>query len=344
MPIPLHPTEIEAFLTTNRAPGPHLDMLTVAGFRAAVAGVRLGVFDALAAGRLDAPGLAATLGTDPDATGVLAEALVSLGYLTRDLTDDGAGYANGPAAARWLVTDRPGSYVSTLLLWHDLLFGLWTDVESTVRTGRRGPDFYGWLGDRPETADRFQTALATVAGLVAGEVAGLLPEDATGRVLDVGGGHGRFAAAVCDHHPAATVTVLDPAAEDHTAERISVRRQTWQDADWDGPWDAVLLFNVLHGHRPEDNAALLATAFANLRPGGAVAVLDNLADPDANGWPSDAAFVGMFSLNLLHTQGGRIYRRAEIDGWLADAGFETGTWRQLQRLSEAHLLIARKPA
>jgi 2-polyprenyl-3-methyl-5-hydroxy-6-metoxy-1,4-benzoquinol methylase len=340
MPIPLHPTEIDAFLTTHRAPAPHLDLLTVAAFRTAVAGVRLGVFDALAADRLDAPGLGARLGTDPDATGVLADALVSLGYLTRD-TD---GYANGPAAARWLVTDQPGSYAPTLLLWHDLLFGLWADVESTVRTGRPRLDFYGWLGDRPETAARFQTMLATVAGLVADEVAALLPADATGRVLDVGGGHGRYAEAVCQRHPDATVTVLDPAAQAVAHDRISVRTRTWQDADWGGPWDAVLLFNVLHGHSPADNGTLLATALAHLRPGGVVAVLDNLADPAANEWPTDAAFVGMFSLNLLHTQGGRIYRRSDIEGWLAGAGFDAGTWQRLERLSEAHLLIARKPA
>jgi SAM-dependent methyltransferase len=347
MPIPLHPDEADAFLTTTDAPAPHLDMLTAAAFRTAVAGVRLGVFDALGDGTLDAPALAAKLGTDAAATRVLAEALVATGYLLRG---DG-GYANSPAAARWLAGDPDGNYGSTLLLWQDLLFELWTDLESSVRTGRPAVDFYAWLAERPAVAARFQQMLASVAGILADEVADLLPADAMGRVLDIGGGHGCFSAAVCRRHPEATATILDPdSAAAHgmllaegLTDRITLQPGTWQDHPWqDGGWDSVLLFNVLHGNAPADNAELLARVARALRPGGVVAILDNLAD--ANDWPVDTAFVSVFSLNLLHTQGGRIYDRNEIDGWLAAAGFEPGTWHRSRRMTETHYLIARTPS
>jgi SAM-dependent methyltransferase len=351
MPLTPDAAELRAYLETGEAPGPHLDMLTAVGFRVAGAAARLGVFDALAAGPLPAAALAGKTGTDERAMAMLADALVSFNYLTR--TPD--GYANAPIAQRWLLPTAEGSYLHTLTMWQTLLFELWGNLEQTVRTGRPAVDFYAWLERRPEELTGFSGMLTALAGWLADDILAAAPLPAgAGRLLDLGGGHARHTITFCQRYPELRATVVDlpgaleigraAVAREGLADRVTFRAGDLATEPLGEDVDVVLMFNLLHGAGAEQNAALVARAAQALRPGGVVAVLDQLREEEPPKSAVDDAFLQVFNLNLCHTQGGRLYRAAEVDGWLAAAGLTTAGWQRLPKMPASQITVATREA
>lgn len=353
MPLSLGPNESAAY-RNDLAPGPHLDLITAVGFRAVGAALRLGVFEALAAGPASARTLADRLGLDETGAGQLCALLVCVGYLTGDEN----GYANSQTTQRWLLRDAPGGYAPVAALWQDLLFGLWDNLEASLRKGSPATDFYPWLARHPQARAEFDAMLTGQAHALSAEILDLVPLPPTAtRLLDIGGGHAVYSTAFCRAHPRLSATVVDlPTAlaagrrtvtEAALTDRIRLLPGDWSDLSTvDSAYDVALLFNVLHGNRPEQNIALLTRIAAALRPGGIAVILDHLpgmAPPEARAdFASLEAFVHAFSLNLFHTQGGRIHPRADIDTWLTTAHLTTGEWTPLRSLPSLHLTVARR--
>lgn len=351
MPLVLGPDEARQYFELNTAPGSFLDMLAAAGYRAAVAGVRLGVFAALRDGPLPTAELAAAIDASPRGTRLLADALVGFGYLTGDGKD---GYANSPLSEAWLADGEDG-YALVELFWQRVLFEMWDSLEQSVRTGEPAGDFYGWLGRRPETAAHFQTMLRRHAGSIVREIVESVPTPATGTLLDVGGGHGRYALAFCERRPGLRATVLDlpaalsvgaeavDAADPAVAARVTLRPGDYRQVDLGSGYDLVLLFNVLHGHEAAANVELLDRVAAALTPGGLAVVLEHGADAPEGAGRSDEAFLRTFSLNLFHGEGGELHRLPEITEWLTGAGLGEPSVRQLRGAPMQYLLVAAKP-
>ncbi|MEP7359870.1 MAG: methyltransferase dimerization domain-containing protein, partial [Anaerolineales bacterium] len=79
MPLLPNPLERFLFINLNLAPGPMLDLFSAAAFRAVLAGLELGVFDALAAAAPRTPDeLALALAVDARGLAVLLGALAKL--------------------------------------------------------------------------------------------------------------------------------------------------------------------------------------------------------------------------------------------------------------------------
>jgi len=349
MPLVLGPNEAGSYLDRNEAPGSFVDMLTAAGYRSAVAGLRLGVFAALASGPRPLPVLAKEIGADPRGLGLLADVLVSFGYLSRN----GETYANTPMTETWLA-DRNG-YAIVELFWQRVLFQMWDNLEESVRTGEPATDFYTWLRERPDTLRHFQSMLGNHAALLADEVVAAIPVPPGGSLLDLGGGHARYAVALCACHPGLRATVFDAAealavggnavAAAGLGDRITLSPGDFMRDDFGSGYDVVLLFNVLHGYPAEANRELLGRVAAALNPGGTAVILEHGADPPASEGVTGAAFLQTFSLNLFHGQGGQVYRLDDIVGWLTTAGLTLGTpvSRPLVASPTQHLLLATRP-
>jgi hypothetical protein len=355
MPVTLTSEEALAF-AEGLAPAAHLDFLGAVAFRTAGAAVRLGVFNALVDGPLTASALARRIGTDPHATELLLSTLAGFEYVVAEPAPAGTVYGNSPATAAWLVSEAPNSYAVVLSFWLASLFELWQPLEESIRSGRPAVDFYRWLEDRPATLRQFQLMLSRLADMLAPEVLAKVPvPDRPARLLDVGGGHGRYTTAFCRDHPRLAGTVLDlPGA-------IAAGARTVDDAglqdritllEWDitsaeaitgGPYDVALLFNIVHGFSPRENLALLRRVAACTAEGGTVALIEPLeiddAD-DADGTSSDRAFVRLFSLNLFHGQGGRTYSFEEMAGWLLASGFTDVRRSALTASAGDHLILA----
>ena len=112
--------------------------------------------------------------------------------------------------------------------------------------------------------------------------------------LDVAGGHGWYAAALCQRHPSLRATVIDlPGSvavgreimrETGMEDRVTHVEGDMFEADLGGPHDVALrsLLQIPDHLTDEQTVALLRTRVrAALRPGGTVAILD-MFQPDAD--------------------------------------------------------------
>ena len=291
----------------------------------------LGVFDALDGGPLDAPSLAAKLGTEPRATRILLDALAAI-----DVVEPGADgrYANGPEASRYLVGGRETSIAAYLEL-ADRTFSLFAKLGDAVRTGRpqRPPDMFQGDAEAHRTfiLGMHATASANAPALAAG-----LPIDGEAHLLDVGCGPGTYAMEYCRCNPRLRATLFDfestlAIARDLVdaaglADRIDCRPGDFATDDLGGPYDWALVSHIVHGHSEAAVKALLSKVAAALRPGGRIVVHDFLLAGDR----TRPTYAALFSLNmLLHTDGGRSISFAECAAWLEDAGFAGAEWLDL---------------
>ncbi|MBB3732644.1 methyltransferase [Nonomuraea dietziae] len=344
MPLALPPDEARAFLQ-GQAPAPMLDLVGMMACHAVTAGLRLGLFDALAEGARDLPWLSAELKADPEALTLLLDLLVRTGYLEREEH----GYANSAASAASLCTGSPTYYGHVLPVWHAIVGELWDGLADAVRTGRPPGGFYPWLEQRPRLSAAFHTLQGGLASWLAEEVVELAgPLEGATCLLDLGGGHGLYSEAFCRAHPRLTATVVDlpGALEDGTThERVTRHAADLAKEGVDGEYDVVLLFNVLHGF-PEDEArGLLARAAGAVRQGGRLLVLETVLEPtdEHRGGQAEAAFTAGFSLSLWHTQGGAVRPARTIEDWLGEAGCVALARHELSR-SATHTLFIAAPA
>ncbi len=141
------------------------------------------------------------------------------------------------------------------------------------------------------------------------------------RVLDLGGGHGRYARLLADR--GAEVTLYDrpvcvEIARERHGEALSYRAGDFLTDDLCGPWDAVLLSNIVHGLGPVECAGLFGRVAAATAPSGLVVVKDMLLGEHGS-LPVEAAF---FDLTMLmYTREGRSYGVSELRELLGAAGF-----------------------
>lgn len=344
MPLQLKPEEHQAFFETHQGPAPMLDLLGAAALRMATAAARLGVFDALAGGALTADEAAGRAGADPRGMAVLLDALHAHGYVVREEDGGPARYANSEAASRWMVRNGGPGFADTMEFWDALLFTLWPTLERSLVEGTPPTDWYAWLEQNPRTLRTFQSMLGGMArhagpGIVQ---AAALPAG-TRRLLDVGGSHALYSAAFCRALPELHATVLDfPGAVTIGRENVAAEglqdRIAFREADFlreglvggddAGGYDAVLLCRIVHGLDAEAATELLRKAHGALAPGGRVVVVEEYDPGQRTAGSVNDAFIRMFSLNMYHLMGARMYTTEEMSGWLAAAGFDPSTVRE----------------
>lgn len=290
--------------------------------RSIVAGTRLGVFEALGAEEASAEEVAERIGCHPGGTRALMAALVGFGLLERKK----GRYRNGRAARKWLLADSTQSLKDAVLFLgycHDLV----RDLESDVRTGA-----IVRLHDKQhpqEFWDAYMGALAAFARLLSKELVRRVSVGKPKRLLDVGGGHGIYAAALCAKHDGLTADVLDlePACvagrriqeADGTADRVRHVVGDFRTADWGTGYDLVLVFNVLHNATADEARALIHKAKAALNPGGRLVISD--AKHLGEDGELDAS-AGWNELFFFVISGAQAWPESTLRGWLTEAGFE----------------------
>lgn len=253
---------------------------------------------------------------------LLLNALVAMKLLTKE----GDRYGNSSVAAKHLVKRSP-QYIGHLLLLHDAEWNKWGKLEETVRTGRRAVDRHVFETD-PELASNVLAVLDRIGRQSGPELARRLKLNGAVHLLDLGGGVGTNAIACCEVYPDLTATVFDlpttlrltekVVQERGLASRIALLPGDFNRDPLGGPYDVVLMSDVLHYQTDEANEALVKKVFAHLAPQGRLIIKDRFLDEAGTG----PAWTTAFAVHILvNTQAGSCYRCSDAVRWMTKAGF-----------------------
>lgn len=284
------------------------------------AGVKLDLFSQLETGPATAAELARRLGGDPRGAGMLANALVALGLLSKQ----GELFANTPFASRQLVRASP-DYLGYILLHHHHLMESWAHLDRSVKSG--GPVRDASAFADAEWRENFLLGMFNLANRIAPQVVPQIDLGNRRKLLDLGGGPGTWALHFCRHHPELQAVVFDlpttrPFAEAtikrfELTERVSFAAGDFLVDPVPPDCDIAWLSHILHGENPENAARIVALSAAALPPGGLLLIHEFVLQDDATG----PLFPALFSLNmLLGTESGQSYTNQQLSEMLHQAG------------------------
>jgi hypothetical protein len=309
-------------LAAGAVPLPLIDLsFGVLKARIIMAGVRLGVFSALARQRHTLESLATTLQLDSACLELLLRCLVYAGYLRLD----GHQYDLSPLGRKTMVDGAPRD-MTGFVLWHYTQWEFLGHLEALVRTGQ-GVDFHSTMTD-PEAWGHYQKAMLELARFDAPVLARHVPvrKGAT-RLLDLAGSHGLMGAAIARKHGNIRCTVIDlPPALEHAralaareghADLVEHRAGNLFATEFGTGWDVALMSNILHHFAPPEVKALLRRAHDALAEDGTLAIWE-LERPASTKKPSEGDGVALF---FRLTSSAAAYSGEEYAEWLSEAGF-----------------------
>lgn len=298
---------------------------------------RVGILGHLARTAATPEQVAEAQGLDPYAAGKMIRALTALGVLE----STPAGY-QVVETLRPNLQDGPDDMKPFLEHSHQMYERWGENLEGWVRGET-------WTTQKRGSADvgRFGAAMEAMGRHIARRAIAALDLSGVRRVLDVGGGFGHYAKALCRAKADLVATVLDrPEVVELARERLAgdalEGRITFLAGDYledyssDPGYDLVLCVNILHQERDERAAVLVSRAAAALAPGGRLVVLDFAVD-DAQ---QQAVLGALFAINMRSF--GDTHPEPRIRGWMERAGLS-----DVQRVDlGAHrwLVVGRRPA
>ncbi len=267
--------------------------------------------------------IANEMGADEASLELVLNALVAM----RVVHKEHGRYVNSAVAHKHLVKGG-ANYVGHLLLLHEAEWNNWGKLEDAVRSGQRPVDRHVFEGNPGLGADVL--AVLDRIGQQSGPgLAKRLDLAAAGTLLDLGGGAGTNAIACCKVYPELRATVFDlPQTLDITeravkeaglTDRIGLLAGDFNSDPLGGPYDAILMSDILHYQDHQANAALVRRCFAHLNPGGRLVIKDRFLDESG----TTPAWVAAFAVHILvNTPRGGCYRTSEAIAWMREAGFD----------------------
>lgn len=284
------------------------------------AAYEVGLFEALSESARSPDEVARELALDPRAVAIVLPVLVELKMLERV-----GGRYRIAERARELADGSPRAAGSGLPLWLDNLRA-WTRLADALRRGappvEEGPDP---AADDEEALAHFMAGMAAAPAERIRRVVDHCIERNPGALsaLDLGGGPGHFARGFVD--AGLEVTLLDtPETIDFVLDAYAlrdveglrtVRGDFLEDPLPGGPFDVVLLSNILHIYPPEINQRLLERVAEVTAPDGVAAIGEFV-----RGRSHRATRFAI--VMLLRTEGGNTYSEEEYGEWLQEAGFK----------------------
>jgi hypothetical protein len=329
------------------APIPVIDLLMpLLQARCIMAAVKFGIFEQLRSEPHTAAELAQTLQLDHEVLELLLRVLASSRYLKRRRES----YQLTRLARATLLRGSARELCSYVELNY-AQWGLIEGLENALCCGQSA-DFHAQLPASSPTWPLYQRAMLELARPIADVLARNVPVPrGAERLLDLGGGHGLFGAAICRAHPPLTSTVIDLeqalpearrlAQSDGIAHLVTHRAGDVTECQLDPSTHVVLLCNLLHHLKDEQQAALLGRVISALAPGGTMAIWEPeapspAAAPELAGDASALYFRLTSSAPALHVHG--------LSERLRGLGFERPTLVRPLTARGWFLLHARKPS
>jgi len=189
--------------------------------------------------------------------------------------------------------------------------------------------------------------MVPLAAPAAGELTKILGP-VEGAVLDVAAGHGIYGITIAQANPAALVTALDwpkvvavaraNALKAGIEDRYSTISGDAFQVALGGPYQVILLTNLLHHFDKAGCVALLKRMREALKPGGRVATVEFIPNPDRVSPYLPAIFP---MIMLASTPAGDAYTEAEFRAIFEEAGFAQVEFYAMERSPE-QVIISRE--
>lgn len=326
--MPIRPNVLERilFFNLNVGPTPMLDLAGALAYQTVSTAVHLQLFETLAERPLSLTDLVEKLKCQERGLKFLMKALVGLGYLK----EQNGRFQNTDMTTKWFLDKNGLDLKAAITCWDAFLKELWPHAPEIVQSGKRPFNFYNFSTSTPGLSHAHQQMMAGNATLNASDITKkvALPAEAT-HLLDVGGGHGVYAIRFCQAYPNLRATIFDSAAALETAKihveeaglngRIDLKPADIWETSWGTGHDIILLFNFIHHYDLGTNIRLLEKTFAALKPGGQVAIFDQI----------EGRVFGSATSTLLQLVGfmyylfadGRIFSQDEVKQMLTENGF-----------------------
>jgi demethylspheroidene O-methyltransferase len=191
--------------------------------------------------------------------------------------------------------------------------------------------FWSYTGKADDAArgatQDYTTLMAATQPMVAGQALDAYDFTRHRRMLDIGGGSGAFTAAVMAQAPSLDVGIFDlPAVIDHAEQRfgreiangrVTLHRGSFKRDVLPSGFDLITLVRILHDHDDDVVQALLASIRAALPTGGALLIIEPLAETRTAPRMGD----GYFGFYLWAMGSGRPRSLSELTTMLRAAGF-----------------------
>lgn len=311
------------------------------------AGVRLGIFDALAGQTKTAEEIAAQTRCSLRGTAMLLNFLAGLQLLEK--TPEG-NYRLTPESDKFLVSSKPtflgGIYKHT----SQHLLPNWLQLTEVIQTGKPAES----VNSNAEGAAFFETFVEDLfpmnypAARVLAEHLRLAESTEPVFALDLATGSGVWGIALAQASPNVRVRAVDWPTVLKVTERVAKKfgvadRFTFApgdllEADFGSGHRIATLGHILHSEGESLAVSLLQKTFQAMTPGGTVAIAEFLVNEDRTGPVSGL----LFALNMLvQTANGNTYSFEEIREWLEKAGFKDA--RKLDVPGPSPLILANRP-
>jgi predicted O-methyltransferase YrrM len=319
------------------------------GFQAAkllMVAVEYAVFDFLEEPR-SAVEAASWMKTDERATGIMLNALASLGVLVKGVDY----FHNGETASRYLVRGKEDYRGAIIRHMHHTMRG-WSELEATLHTGHPPElDPQKWVDSRPERSEEEVRdsiwGMHAVARDLAPQVTAKIDLAGVRHLLDLGGGPATYAITFAQAHPALKATVFDlpnpiEIARENIAKhglgsRIGTLAGNFLKDDIGRGYDFIWVSQIFHSHNEEQCRLIIAKTVQALNPGGRLAIQDFFLNDDGYTPPGAAMFCAHM---LAVTPRGRSYYHREVAEWLEEAGLTPP--QHIPSSPDASILVARK--
>ena len=310
------------------------------GYRSAIillTANRFRIFDQLAGEPSAVPQIAERLGLNDRALTIFLDALAAMGLLRKS----GERFLVDPGVRDLLVTG--GIRFQGNILDHRYnLLRRWIDLPRILEEG--GPARIMRTKRTNEEWREFILGMVDVAGTSADAFLGALDLEGRRKLLDLGGGPGTYAIALCRRYPDLQAVLFDlPETVPIAKEQIERHRLTGRIETMTGDYmadplgegyDVILVSNILHSLSFGEIVGLLVKIRSAMTPGGLAVVRDFHLDESRTG-PLESA---LFAVNMLvSTEGGNCYTPAEMEEALGKAGFVRVRTKSISPVSSLYL-------
>ncbi len=272
------------------------------------AAVELRIFDWLTSNSFTSIELASRMGLVNEAFSRLLDACVSLGLLQKD----GDRYENTPLAAQYLCWSSSTTLNHTFQRYNEIDFNAWSHLEKAIS---------GYCPPLPTEAASSEAKIQFCARmhgylrLAAPELVKQFDLSGVKKLIDLGGGTGALAIAICEAYDHIEAAVLDRMLEEEAVmdfanqllERSAVINKDnvkFVGGDYrKGEFPQSDLFvasRVLHHHSDSEIRKLMLRVSAATSPGGAFLIAEHIVNDDKTG--SIRAMSGSLSMLLWNGQ------------------------------------------